>query len=301
LLKEINIPTTGFVLATASNRGQTHAVVEKMGIELLAIQRHLDPAIFELNQIDGAYNGHIPISLIFALTGCLVAAAEGSRYVVVANESAASIPDVTWQGSSVNHQWSKSLEFEKMFQTYIHQYVSREIHYTSIIRPLTSLAVAKIFAEYPDYFEVFTSDNSLFKIKQDVRAHPRWSNDSPKSLSSYILLAPWMSNEDLQRTFGSNFLDKPELENLFLALIGADGETILDCVGTTDELLLSLSLLYNQARMRDTVLMRLATDKNLLLSDIDEPLSTALSLNSEHAIPEELLPDISTLMKEKVS
>jgi len=288
-------------LATATNRGQTHEVVQTMGTDLLSIERRLDQQILEINQMDGAYNGHVPISLIFALTGCLVATSTGSRYVVVANESSASIPDTQWKGRNINHQWSKSLEFERLFQGYISQHVNPSLHYTSLIRSLSSFAVAKLFAQYPAYFEVFTSDNSLFKITQSEREHPRWSTDSPKSLSSYILLAPWMSDADLERTFGSNFLDKAELEPLLLALIGEEGGPVLDCVGTVDELLLGLSILQEQGRMSDAALMKVAARRNVTARVAPDALQSALAISSDHAIPESIAPQVLQLLNEKVA
>jgi hypothetical protein len=195
---------------------------------------------------------------------------------------------------------SKSLEFEKLFQKYVHSYISPNLHYLSVIRPLTSVAVAKIFADYPKYFDVFSSDNSHFKIEKKLNQE-RWSLDSPKSLSSFILLAPWISNEDLNRTFTRNFLDISSLEKLFLRIVGIEGNPVLDCVGTPSELRLSLSLLADQGRMSNTILMTIAKNKNLLLKDFAVLLNKALSLDNEHVIPKQLADKILPLMKEKLS
>lgn len=298
LLKKLNTPTTGFVLATLTNRGQTQAVVEKMGVDLSAVERRLDPQILQINAMPGAYNGHVPISLIFALVGCLLALQNSSMYVVVANEASASIPHVTTSDGSVNHQWSKSFAFETLFQAYVHEHISPQLQYVSLIRQLSSVAVAKLFAKFPDYFETFTSDNSLFKIKPEQREHPRWSSDSPKSLSSYILLAPWMSDDDLLRAFGRDFLDKQDSEDMLLALLGAADNVVLDCVGTPAELVLSLSLLNQQNRAQDSQLMRTAKDRGLLLAqDTDNTLATHLALSDEHALPPQLQQQLEPLLE----
>ncbi len=301
LLKELAIETTGFVLATGENRGQSQAVADTMGIALLGVERQLDQQILTLNTIKGAYNGHVPISLVFALIGSLLACSEASKYVIVANEASASIPHATHEGASVNHQWSKSLEFEKLFQSYVHTYISPTLTYTSIIRPLTSVAVAKIFAGYPQYFEVFTSDNSLFKITQQERSHPRWSDDSPKSLSSYILLAPWLSDEALEKTFGQDFLNKKELEELFLNLLGRGDTPVLDCVGTPDELRVSLSLLASQDRSINSAMMQTAKIEQLLLGNFQAPLAAALEIAAEDALPPELKNKVIEKLKEKLA
>jgi len=301
LLKKLDIPLCGFVLATGENRGQAQAVANEMQIEMLGVERRLDPQILELNKLEGAYNGHVPISLVFALVGCLLAITKGSKYVIVANESSASIPQVEHKGALVNHQWSKSLEFEKLFQNFVHNNISEHLDYFSLIRPLTSIAVAKIFANYSGYFEVFTSDNSLFKITPETREHPRWSHNSPKSLSSYILLAPWMSEEDLSRTFGHNFMDDSTMNELFLKLLGQGDEPVLDCVGTPSELRLCLSMLFKNNRFINSHLMNLAKTNNLLMENYNGPLEGALMISEQHAIPEGIEEKIKLLIKSELS
>ena len=301
LLKEMGIPTKGFVLATGSNKGQAEAVAEVMEVSLLAIERRLDPQISEMNKLEGSYNGHVPISLIFALSGCLLASMNESKYVIVANEASASIPQVEHNGVAVNHQWSKSFIFERAFQGYVHRYISAHLDYFSLIRPLSSLAVAKIFANYSQYFEVFTSDNAHFKQDKTVDGQSRWSLDSPKSLSSYILLAPWMNNTDLDHTFGRNFLAETSLNELFLDLLGAGTEPVLDCVGTPLELKLSLSLLHAQGRYTDSPLMNIAREKELLLPNNNTALEEALTLSMEHVLPEDINENLTPKLEEKLA
>lgn len=294
LLNKIGIVVKGFVLATREIVGQTQAVAEVMDIPLHTVKRSIDRSIIEMNNLDGAHNGHIPISVIFALIGSMVAVAEKSTYVVVANESSASLPQAIHDGNSVNHQWSKSIEFERLFQDFIHATVSSDIHYFSAIRPLTSVAIAQHFVNYPDYFEVFTSDNSLFKIDQTERTHPRWSRNSSKSLSSYILFAPYLEKSDLDKIFGHDFLDDPELIPLFSALLGQNGASVLDCVGTPDELRSSLAETVKQQKFKDSSLIAYAQENNLLQGC--RPLQDFTTLH-EDAFPiqlrEKLLKELS--------
>lgn len=297
LLKAVGIPVSGFVLATGEILGQTKAVSDVMNIELTAVKRIIDLQILDINKIEGAYNGHIPISLIFGLVGALVAVSQKSKYIIVANEASASIPQTTWEGQNINHQWSKSLEFERLFQDYLHANISGEIHYFSAIRPLSSVAIAKIFSNYPQYFEVFTSDNSLFKVKQDAREHPRWSLNSTKSLSSYILLAPWMTDEDLLRTFGRNFLNEAGLSELFGNLLGQDGKSVLDCVGTPEELRASISEVIDRGRFTDSALVTYTIVKQLMHA---EPELQSFMTYGEHAIPDKIAPKLQILMEQQL-
>ena len=248
LLKNMHVPVTGFVMATGEQLGQAGDVARAMEVPLHAVKRQLDLQVSELGKRPGAYRGHVPISLIFALVGTALALATDTEYVVVANEASASIPHTTWNDEAVNHQWSKSFEAEESIQQFIHKYVADHVTYFSAIRQLTSIAVAKLFAQLPQYFEVFTSDNSVFRVDPSRRPSGRWNLESPKSLSSYVLLSPWMSDEDVRRTFTIDFLNEPSLEALFLEMTGAEGHPPLDCVGTPEELTLSTNLLAQQQR-----------------------------------------------------
>ncbi len=262
-LKKIGVAIEGFVMATGEALGQTKDVATVMGVPLQVVGRVLDKQLLDLQDLPGAHKGHIPVSLIFALVGSLLALANGSAYVVVANEDSASTPRTTWAGEPVNHQWSKSIEFEGALQVYLHSHVSPDLTYFSAIRPLGSVGVAKVFAKLPQYFEVFTSDNFVFRIDPAKRPNARWSLESPKSLSSFILLTPWLTIPEALRIFGQNFLDVADLRDLFLALIGIQGEAPLDCVGTAEELAASIVALKQQGKWQGSALTSLPEISNL--------------------------------------
>lgn len=302
LMKSLGQDVSGFVMATGQQLGQTKAVAETMGITLLTVERRIDPKLLELQKMPDAYRGHVPISLIFGLTGTVLALATGKKFVVVGNEASASLPRIQGNFGAVNHQWSKSLEAEAALQAFIHSNIDGSLTYFSAIREMSSVAVAKTFASYPAYFEVFTSDNSVFRLDPGQRPAGRWSLTSPKSLSSFILLGPWLAEADLLRTFSRNFLDEASLESLFLSLIGVEGEQPLDCVGTVDELTLSLNLLTKQGKFSDSHLMKLAVDRNVIKdSDWDRQLKTMLELSGDQALPAELKGQIEQKLAEELA
>lgn len=291
LLKQAGVPLQGFVMATGEQLGQAKAVADVMGITLHVVERTLDKQLLELQELPGGYKGHVPISLIFGLIGTTLAIATGNAYVVVANESSASLPRHMSEHGEVNHQWSKSFGFERQLQAFVHEHISPDITYFSAIRQLSSVAVAKLFARLPQYFEVFTSDNFVFRIDPSKRPNARWSLESPKSLSSFILLAPWLGESDMLRTFGRNFLDEPLLETLFLELTGQEGEPPLDCVGTIKELVLSINLLATQGKFANSHLMHIAQDRHIITEgNWQDALRAMLSLGDEQALPAELGP-----------
>jgi hypothetical protein len=301
LLKTLKVPLEGFVMATGEQRGQAQAVADVMDVPLHTVNRVLDRQLLVLQEQPGAYKGHIPISLIFGLVGTTLAIASNKQYVIVANEASASIPRAHWQGRDVNHQWSKSLTFERALQGFVHSNISPAVTYFSAVRQLTSVGVAKLFAAYQQYYEVFTSDNFIFRIDPAKRPSARWSLESPKSLSSFILLAPWINEADMLRIFGLDFLGQSSLRTLFEALTGISGEPPLDCVGTVDELVLSLNLVAEQGRFQKSSLMQLAVEQHIIRCENWQlKLQDALTLQSEQALPENLISQITTLLEKEL-
>jgi hypothetical protein len=299
LLKDLGLPLSGFVMATGEALGQAGAVAQAMNIPLQAVARRLDTRLSEVGKAPDAYHGHVPISLIFALAGTALATATETAYVVVANEASASIPQLEHDGQTVNHQWSKSFEAEQAIQQYVRRLVDPRVTYFSAVRQLTSVGVAKLFANYPQYFEIFTSDNTVFRVDPARRPSGRWSLESPKSLSSYVLLAPWLKDADVQRIFGIDFLNEASLKQLFLEMTGTEGHPPLDCVGTPEELTLSVNLLARDRRYSDKALMRLARERGIMHeADWDKVLQKLLQLQMDEVLPAELRGAITDRLRE---
>ncbi len=296
-LRASGVSTEGFVMASGEALGQSAAVATVMNIPLHAVSRQIDPQLLQLQEEKGAYKGHVPISLIFGLVGSLLALSQNASYVVVANEASASIPSAEWAGEPVNHQWSKSFAFESSLQNYLHEHVSEQLTYFSAIRPLGSVGVAKAFAKFPQYFEVFTSDNFVFRIDPAKRPNSRWSLESPKSLSSFILLSPWISEVDMLRIFGSNFLNEGSLKDLFLSLIGLEGEPPLDCVGTAEELAASVHAIVYRQQWPDSSLLALTDLAKLAPRELDSFVSVG---NSER-FPAEIKLKLLAVLKDFIS
>jgi len=112
----------------------------------MKVRRTIDPKLFELNN-DGALNGHVPISAILAFLGVTSAILRGKQNVILSNENSANEPTLEFNGVPVNHQYSKSLEFETDFQSYVHTHISSDVNYFSFLRPLSELKIAELFCK----------------------------------------------------------------------------------------------------------------------------------------------------------
>lgn len=209
-------------------RGATTACVEAAGFSLdscIVINRKLDAHMLEMNA-DGYLNGHTPFSAMLAFLTLIAAAASGSRYIALSNESSAN--ESTVKGTNINHQYSKSVEFESDFRSYVERYVSADIQYFSFLRPLSEMQIAMFFSRCKPYHPVFKSCNA--GSKTDI-----WCGKCPKCLFTWIILSPFLTHEELVAIFGKDLSTDMSLRPVFEELSGIAEVKPFECVGTVEE------------------------------------------------------------------
>lgn len=234
-----NFDTAPFLVETQRKDLISERLIEEIGKPSLKIQRILDPKIFEIH--DGAYNGHIPISAIFAFLGILTAAIYEYKYVIVANEHSSDFGNLKYRGEIINHQWSKSIEFEMLLQEYMRKFITPDITYFSLIRQFYEIRIAKMFAEQKKYFPLFTSCNRNFKIFKE-RPNSLWCGECPKCAFVFLMLTPFLSKKELLGIFHKNLFAENSLIPLFQDLLGFGKLKPFDCVGTFEESQVALLL-----------------------------------------------------------
>ena len=246
-------------------------------------KRVLDKKIIEMNQ-KGYLNGHIPFSAVLAFSTVITAYLNGIKYIALSNESSAN--ESTVKGSKVNHQYSKSFEFEQDFREYIAHIVDTPISYFSLLRPLAELQIAYIFSAQKKYHKIFRSCNA--GSKKGI-----WCCNCPKCLFVYIILSPFLSVEQLRDIFGEDLFDKESMETYFRQLADIDEVKPFECVGTRSEVLASLGAFIKKgghSYLTDKYSDRI-TDKE----DIDTILT---GWNDENNLPEGFAEKLrSTLCK----
>jgi len=112
---------------------------------------------------NGAPNGHVPITATYIMSAAFAAQAHGFGDIVMSLERSANEGNVEYLGMDVNHQYSKSYEFETAAAEYIRDYVNADIRLFSLIRPLYELQIVREFVQYPKYFPYFVSCNRGLK------------------------------------------------------------------------------------------------------------------------------------------
>ncbi|MDR1428160.1 MAG: hypothetical protein LBJ08_10475, partial [Bifidobacteriaceae bacterium] len=216
-------------------------------LPLFVAERELDKSLLALNAA-GAPNGHVPVTAVNSLLTVLAALALDRDTVVFSNEASASSGNTTRWGEQINHQWSKSFEFERLLRDTLPAGAPR---YVSLLRPLTELRISRRFARLPEYHGVFVSCNRAFKL--DAARRGAWCADCPKCRFVFLSLAPFMSREALLEIFtGRDMLaDRAQLDG-FLDLLGAGGRLKpFECVGEAVECRVALDLLREHPDWRD--------------------------------------------------
>jgi len=199
-----------------------------------------------VNNKNGAINGHVPIIAINSVIAILVALLFDFNEIVFSNESSANEANtLNSDGDEVNHQYSKSYEFEIGLQQLIHNNIASDLKYYSQQRECSELAILKKFTNYPQYFYEFSSCNRNFHLSGSKNINNKWCCDCPKCRFVFLGLAPFLDKEKLLSIFGMNMLDDSKQLSGFSELLGLDGIKPFECVGTIRESQLAFNLIKN--------------------------------------------------------
>lgn len=195
--------------------------------KIVTVKRTIDKNLIELNK-KGFINGHTPFSALVAFLSYFNAYITGKKYILLSNESSANESNV--DGTKINHQYSKTYEFECDFNEYTKKYFKIDIKYFSLLRPLSEYQIAMLFSNYEKYHEIFKSCNVGSK-----KEPWHWCCSCPKCLFVYIILSPFLYKEKLIRIFGEDLFEKEDLLDIFIELTGYGKTKPFECVGTYEE------------------------------------------------------------------
>lgn len=251
------------------------------------VSRMLDPRLFDLNE-QGYLNGHTPFSSVIAFASTACALLHGYGRVAVSYERSSNEGNTWRYGREINHQYSKSFDFEQKFRTYLATYLAPSLEFFSLLRPLYEVQIARIFAQYPAYHSVFRSCN------RGIRTNS-WCGHCPKCLFVYATLYPFLSPTALKAIFSADLFANTELIPLAVQLFHADEQKPFECVGTREETLLTFALCVQTAHERGEPLPPLLhyLEDQFLRDQSDlSTRATALltSWNDQHTIPPDLIP-----------
>ena len=243
--------------------------------QIIGVKRTIDKQLLELNSM-GYLNGHTPLSSVIAFSSWIFAYCNNKKYVALSNESSANESNVN--GTKINHQYSKSTEFEADFRFYTKKYFSAFPEYFSMLRPWSEWQIAKKFVSYPKYFPVFQSCN--LGSKTDT-----WCSNCAKCLYVYIMLAAFLDDDKLIGIFGKNMLQNEEYRDLFNGLVYQDYDKPFECVGTKAEINLAL---YTAAERRQDGELPLLLNE-YIKNNTDKPQSLDDYFDDKNFVPKEYI------------
>lgn len=223
--------------------------------EILLTKRKISDNLIKLNN-QWYYNWHVPITWIIAFVMLLEAYLYDYKYLVLSNEKSANVWNTIWNWFEINHQWSKSLDFEKDFNSYIRNNLSSNICYFSLLRGFYEYNIAKYFTNNCSrFFWIFSSCNNNFKIDEDKRLkNTFWCNSCPKCAFSFVILRPFLNTKQVFDIFWEDLLFKNDLENTFLELLWIDWIKPFECVWELEEVVLSFYKIYNLYEEKPNIL-----------------------------------------------
>ena len=173
------------------------------------------------------------------------------RYTIFSNEHSADFPNLTYLGVPVNHQWTKSTEAEVLARRYVATYLTRDVVSFSPLHQYSEAFLVREFAQYPQYFPVFSSCNWNFLLPYSPEEEPNekpayWCGACPKCLFIFACLSAFLPKETVVKIFGKNVYADASLLPYTKQLLGLEGSKPFECVGTAEE----MSVVMMLARQR---------------------------------------------------
>ncbi len=227
LLKDFKEKNRFFTVNDQQARTDTVLAAGYSEKDIVKTYRTIDKNLLSLNS-EGYLNGHTPFSAIVAFLSLYCAYLIGGKYIVLSNESSANESNI--EGENVNHQYSKSYEFEDDFTAYVQKNIFGYdgIEYFSLLRPFSELQIAKMFASLEEYHTTFRSCNR--GSKKNV-----WCGKCAKCLFVFTILSAFVDYGKLVGIFGNDMLNDEDCVADFDGLAGITQVKPFECVGTKDE------------------------------------------------------------------
>ncbi len=288
----------------------SHPLIDELahlsGLPMITVKRSISGNLFDLNA-EGALNGHVPITAYLSILSVLMAQLYDFDAVVMSNERSANEGNVKFKGMDINHQWSKSIVFERALRRYLTDSVGTNIEYFSLLRPLSELKIAEIFTAYPQYFEHVTSCNRNWKIlaksaaltqtpnpspkkEEQQEASNKWCNGCPKCAFVFACMAAFLPKAELAKMFGAILFSHDWLMQLYRELLGTLNIKPFECVGTSDETKAAFLLAMQKKELNDTPVMKMFIKEVLpTIKDPETLIASVMKPSEQHCIPKVLL------------
>jgi 7-cyano-7-deazaguanine synthase in queuosine biosynthesis len=255
LLKAKKEPFDFFVI----NSLPLHQHITKIaGQKQITVQRVLDAKLIEKSAKKSVYVGHVPMTAIYRFVALFVAAIAGHKAVVISTEQSANYGNVKYLGEEINHQWSKSQEFDHLLNEYLKTSVSTDVKVYSLLSEKRELDIVEMFTKYPAYFEHFTSCNRNFAHSGNKNADGKlWCGECPKCAFMFAMLAAYLPKDTVVGIFKKNLFAEEKLKPLYRELLGKEAFKPFECVGTPEETREAFTLAHKRGEFEKDTIMQM--------------------------------------------
>ena len=197
------------------------------GGRFLEVRRAILPELLRLNAA-GHPNGHTPFSAYLAFAAMLAGYLRGSEFVVAGNSRSDDEPNVeSYLGRPVNHQWTKSYEFEAALAAYRDRWLPGAPVYCSPLRPLYEL---QIIASLADDIDGYFRTASCNRVKGEG-----WCRSCAKCAWVFLATAALFGHDRAIRKIGADMFADPGLAGVYAEMAGLTGSKPFECTGSEDE------------------------------------------------------------------
>jgi len=253
------------------------------------IRRSICPELLDLNR-RGFLNGHTPFSAYLAFLGAACLLLYGYSNVIVANERSSDEGNILYRGKNINHQYSKSFRFERLFDEYLAKYLVAQGRYFSFVRPLYELQIGQLFSSLPAFFELFKSCN---RNRSDS-----WCGRCPKCVSVFLTMYPFVPRSAVLKIFGGDLFDREETIPILRELAGFAVKPF-ECVATTAEIIAALALAIAKVKASGEPLPLVLEYTAQNIRGVEDLIDAEMILSSygPHRVPNELVTVLTKALK----
>jgi hypothetical protein len=206
-------------------RGQAGSLAA--GGRLIEVSRAILPELLRLNAA-GHPNGHTPFSAYLAFAAMLAGYLRGSGPVVAGNSRSDDEPNVaSFLGRPVNHQWTKSYEFEAAVRAYRDRWLPGAPGYSSPLRPLHELQIIASLASDVDAYLRTASCNRA--------PAGGWCRSCAKCAWVFLATAALFGHDLAIRKTGGDLFADADLAVVYQEMAGLTGTKPFECTGSEGE------------------------------------------------------------------
>jgi hypothetical protein len=212
---------------TESQRSLAESLAD--GGRIIEVRRQVLPELLALND-SGHPNGHTPYSAYLALAALLAGYLRDNGMVLAGNSRSDDEPNIgDYLGMPVNHQWTKSHEFEAALSGYRDRWLPGAPLYSSPLRPLLELQIIRSLEPHMDAYLKTASCNKTKGLG--------WCRKCAKCAWVFLATSSLFGRDLAVGKAGGDLFADPELSGLYEAMAGLPGAGAkpFECTGTEEE------------------------------------------------------------------